>query len=94
MVWVSYIVLLPLAAAGAVLFLLLAEWTRLPYPPAHKLFDSLIAALVVASFALSRTFPQIVRKFSDVTRAPKVAAGIVVAALIAVVVTYSCGLGR
>ncbi len=60
--WFAYVVLFPLVAGVATVALIWSEWAGLPYPAPHKALDSVLAAAVVASFALYRTLPQVIER--------------------------------
>lgn len=53
------------AARDACVGLIAWEWNRMPYPWLHRGFDTLIAASVVACFALYRVEPYVAKKRRD-----------------------------
>ncbi len=55
--WFAYVILFPLIVIVATVGLAFWECTKLPYPLFHRIFDSLIAAALVAFFSLYRIHP-------------------------------------
>ncbi len=91
-VWISYIVLLPLTAAGTTISLLVREWTGLDYPLLHKVFDSFVGTSVVGAFILARTFPQLAEIARSGSRAKGIARMVAIMAM-AVAAIYLLGRG-
>jgi len=52
--WFAYVILFPLIVIIATLVLAFWEWTTLPYPVFHRIFDSFIAAALIGFFFLYR----------------------------------------
>lgn len=57
--WFSYVIVFPVVAMLGCLVLVWHEWTALPYSAPHKVFDSVIALLVVASFGFYALVPRL-----------------------------------
>jgi hypothetical protein len=55
--WICYVFLFPIAAAIAVVALVAAELTGLPYPWPNKAFDTVAALALIVSFYLYRWHP-------------------------------------
>jgi hypothetical protein len=57
--WFSYVIVFPLIVVLGCLVLVIHEWTALKYSGVHKVFDSAIAVLIVASFGIYAVVPRI-----------------------------------
>ncbi len=61
--WIAYVVVFPLILIVATVGLLCWEWTRLPYPWPHKVFDSLVTAALLTFFVLYRVQPYVANRW-------------------------------
>lgn len=62
--WFAYVILFPLIVIAATSALVAVEWTELPYPLVHHIFDTIIAAAIVVCFFLYQMQPRIAAKWS------------------------------
>ncbi len=67
--WFSYVIVFPLVVILGCAVLVSHEWTALTYSTPHKLFDSVIALLIVASFGVYAVVPRIRWPFQQRDRA-------------------------
>ncbi len=88
-VWISYIVLLPLAAAGAAVALLVREWAALGYPLPYKVFDSFVGVFIAGTFVLARTLPQLLQNAHRAKRAARMV-GIMAVAVVGIFLLSRC----
>lgn len=61
--WFAYVILFPLIVIAATAGLIAVEWLKLPYPPIHRIFDTIIAAALVICFFLYQMQPRIAAKW-------------------------------
>ena len=61
--WFSYVIVFPLTVILGCGALVTHEWSALNYSAPHKVFDSAIAVLIVASFFVYAVLPRITRPF-------------------------------
>ena len=57
--WFSYVVVFPVVVILGCVVLVTHEWSALSYSMGHKVFDSAIAILIVASFGIYAVVPRI-----------------------------------
>lgn len=57
--WIFYTALFPIIVVAAVIPLLYVEWSSPNYPVYHRVYDTIIALAVIASFVLYRIAPYV-----------------------------------